>query len=76
MGSKYPILTPHQTIKVLKKLGFDKISQKGSHVKYRKINDQTKRTVIIPMHNEIAKGTLKSILQQANIELDKFLDLL
>ena len=27
---------------------------------------------IIPMHYEIAKGTLKSILEQADIELDLF----
>lgn len=43
------------------KLGFCKISQKGSHVKY--INEETKRVFIIPMHYEIAKGTLKSILE-------------
>jgi len=29
---------------------------------------------IIPMHSEIAKGTLKSILEQADIELDLFLN--
>lgn len=29
---------------------------------------------VIPMHNEIAKGTLKSILEQANIELEDFLN--
>ena len=28
---------------------------------------------IIPMHYEIARGTLKSILEQADIELDQFL---
>lgn len=31
------------------------------------------RVVIIPNHTEIAKGTLKSILNQAGIELDDFL---
>lgn len=31
------------------------------------------RTVIIPNHNEIAKGTLKSILEQAGLTLDDFL---
>ena len=54
-----------------KKLGFYKISQKGSHAKY--INQKTGRIFIIPMHNEIAKGTLKSILEQADIKLEHFL---
>jgi predicted RNA binding protein YcfA (HicA-like mRNA interferase family) len=33
-------------------------------------------TAIIPMHNSVAKGTLKSILTQTNIELEEFLKLL
>jgi len=32
--------------------------------------------VIIPMHYEIAKGTLKSILEQAGIALEEFLKIL
>jgi len=71
MSSKYPILPPEKIIKVMKKLGFYKISQKGSHAKY--INDKTGKIFIIPMYSEIAKGTLKSILEQADIELEEFL---
>ena len=71
MSSKYPVLSPNQIIRTMKKFGFYKISQKGSHAKF--INDSTEKIFIIPMHNEIAKGTLKSILEQADIELDVFL---
>jgi len=74
MSSKYPVLPPNQIINALSKIGFEKISQKGSHVKYK--NLITQRTFIIPMHKEIAKGTLKSILEQADIELEIFLNLL
>ena len=55
----------------MNKFGFEKCSQKGSHAKY--INYQTGKIFIIPMHSEIAKGTLKSILEQADIELEEFL---
>lgn len=72
MSSKYPILPPLKVIKTLRKLGFEKVSQKGSHAKYR--NYTTGKVYIIPMHDEIAKGTLKSILEQADIELDLFLE--
>lgn len=71
MSSKYPILPPKKIIKILKKFEFKKISQKGSHAKYK--NFDTGRTFIIPMHPEIASGTLKSILEQANVELSEFL---
>lgn len=71
MSSKYPVLPPLKIIKTFEKLGFEKVSQKGSHVKYK--NYLTGKVYIIPMHKEIAKGTLKNILEQADIELDLFL---
>jgi predicted RNA binding protein YcfA (HicA-like mRNA interferase family) len=75
MGSKYPILPPKTIIKILKKLGFSEVSQKGSHLKLKKESPK-KLVVIIPMHDEIAKGTLKSILEQANLDIDHFLEFL
>ena len=74
MSSKYPVLPPNEIINALSKLGFEKISQKGSHAKYK--NQITQRVFIIPMHKEIAKGTLKSILEQADVKLEIFLNLL
>ena len=56
-----------ELIKILKKLGFSKISQRGSHLKMRGIIDGKLQTVIIPMHKEISVGTLSSILRQANL---------
>lgn len=75
MGSKYPILPPSDIIKAIRKIGFYKVSQKGSHIKYRKDGEPT-RTVIIPMHSEVARGTLQSILEQAGITLTEFKELL
>lgn len=75
MSSKYPILSPQEIIKALRKMGFYKVSQKGSHVKYRKDGNPT-RVFIIPIHNEIARGTLQSILEQAGITIEDFKQLL
>ncbi len=72
MSSKYPILPPHKIIFILQKFGFVKVSQKGSHAKYR--NNFTNKVCIIPMHNEVARGTLKSILEQADITIEDFLN--
>ena len=70
MPSKYPVLKPSEIIRVLEKYGFKFVKQKGSHIKY----SNGWKIVIIPNHSEIAKGTLKSILKQANIDLDDFLN--
>ncbi len=72
MPSKYPILKPSEIVQFLEKYGFKFIKQKGSHMKF--FNGY--KTVIIPNHNEIAKGTLKSILNQADIDISTLLDYL
>jgi len=55
---------------VLQKIGFQMISQKGSHGKFR---NTIGRTVILPMNKkEIPFGTFKSILRQAGIDLESF----
>ena len=69
---KYPILKPNEIISVLSRKGFYFKSQKGSHAKYTNGNF----TVIIPMHDTVARGTLKSILIQANIDIEEFMKLL
>ncbi len=68
MPSKYPVLSSAEVIQRLEAFGFTYVSQKGSHRKYSK----GYKTVIVPMHSEIAKGTLKSILKQADLSLEQF----
>lgn len=54
-------------IKVLQKRDFIFISQKGSHVKFRKVGSPV-LTVIVPAgKKEIPFGTFKSIMRQADL---------
>lgn len=58
-------------IKKLRKLGFVfRRSTGGSHEVWW--NEKTKKTCVVPHHKEIKSGTLRSILQQAGIDVDKF----
>lgn len=60
-------------MRALVKVGFVEISQKGSH---RKLRHEAGRTVIVPMHRELAPGTLRSILRQADLAVETFIELL
>jgi len=60
-------------VRALAKVGFSEVSQRGSHLKLR---DSTGKTVIIPMHRELARGTLRSILRQADLSVEAFIELL
>ena len=54
-----------ELIKILSKKGFEIYSRKGSHVKL--ISIQRNAKTIVPMHKEISKGTLNSIIKQAKL---------
>ena len=59
-------------VKVLQAKGFIYISQKGSHVKFRKFGNPT-LTVIIPANRkEMPHGTFRSILRQADLKEEEF----
>ncbi len=60
-------ITPKEMVKILEKNGFEKISQKGSHLKMR--NEKAGISVIVPMHSkDIPQGTEKAILKQAGLK--------
>ena len=74
MSNKLTTLSGRQIVKNFRKLGYEKISQKGSHIKMK--NDMTESVVIIPDHKEVDRWTLKTILKQADISEQAFMDCL
>jgi predicted RNA binding protein YcfA (HicA-like mRNA interferase family) len=57
----------------LHRAGFLKVSQRGSHIKLRSTDGA--KIVIVPPHAEIAVGTMRSILRQAGLSVEEFLQL-
>jgi predicted RNA binding protein YcfA (HicA-like mRNA interferase family) len=57
----------------LGKVGYSQLSQRGSHVK---LGNDAGRTAIVPMHRELASGTLRSVLRQAGLTVEEFIELL
>ena len=64
-----PILRPEQIIKGLEGNGFRFVKQRGSHRKYKKDG----KTAIVPMHYEVARGTLSSMLEQADLDIEQLI---
>lgn len=60
-------MTPQEMIKLLKKNGFEIISQNGSHVKLK--NAEAGKTIIVPYHSkDLKKGLEQAILKQAGLK--------
>jgi len=64
-----PGVSGQRTVAALKKLGFVKLRQKGSHVILRR----GERGRVVPMHREINPWTLNGVLRQAGVEPAEFL---
>lgn len=73
MTPKLPRLTAKELVSALKKLGFYEHHQKGSHLILK--HPVKSCRVTVPMHSgKILKlGTLKSILEEADISVDDIL---
>ena len=73
---KLPSVSGERVVRALKRAGFVQLRQKGSHVSLeRKIDGKIWKTVV-PMHSELAKGTLADILKQCGLTVAEFLELL
>lgn len=67
------IFSGKQVVKILcREFGFYFVSQKGSHVKLRKKVGAEEITTIVPLHKELAPGTLKGVLKLAQIDEKSF----
>lgn len=60
-------MTPKQMVKLLKKNGFEIVSQNGSLIKMR--HNATGRQTEVPMHSkDLKKGLENAILKQAGLK--------
>jgi len=79
---KLPRVKASAVIRALERLGFVQIRQKGSHIVMKKRvfleTDPPEETEIgcaVPLHQKtLAVGTLKSILKQAGVTVEEFIE--
>lgn len=73
---KLPVVSGLQVIKILSKIGFERLDQHGSHVILQRKNADGKVTkTVVPLHSELATGTLLSIIKQTGLSRDEFIEL-
>jgi len=70
--AKLPILSGKELIRALEKDGFQVVRQKGSHVSLQKGTYKT----VVPLHDELAKGTLLGILKQCGLSRENLVNLI
>ncbi len=75
MPPKLPQISGEEAIRVLRRLGFVVVRQRGSHVLLRRQDADSKEeiTCVVPLHRGLAIGTLRGILRQARVTPEKFM---
>jgi predicted RNA binding protein YcfA (HicA-like mRNA interferase family) len=68
-----PVISGSDAIRALTRAGFFFVLQKGSHVRMKKQLPDTTLNVTIPLHNELDRMTLRSIIKAAELTEDEFL---
>ncbi|MEI8232225.1 MAG: type II toxin-antitoxin system HicA family toxin [bacterium] len=74
---KLPVISAQILIRVLLKIGFTIISQRGSHIKLRRVSGRKIQMVIVPNHKILKPGTLRNgILKAIDLSVDELNKLL
>ena len=71
---KLPRVSGLEAIHALERLGFVRVRQRGSHVIMVKNTPDGKIGFPVPLHDELASGTLRSILRLAKVSVEDFID--
>ncbi len=67
-----PVLKPREVVRLLKKLQFQEVRQKGSHKQYRHVDG---RATTVPFHKgrDISPILLRQIAKDIGLTVDEFI---
>lgn len=71
---KLPVLSGNDTVKILITLGYSYIRTSGDHAILKKETQNSKIVIPVPLHKELAIGTLNSIIKQTGLKREEFLE--
>ena len=74
--TKLPRIPSALAIRALKRAHFYEYHRSGSHIQLRHLNNSNLRITIPFQKKDLSPKTLKSILKQARLSIDEFIDLL
>jgi predicted RNA binding protein YcfA (HicA-like mRNA interferase family) len=67
-------VSEQEAIRALERLGFVQVRQRGSHVVLKKQTPEGEVGCVMPLHRELAIGTLRSVLKQAKVTPVEFIE--
>jgi predicted RNA binding protein YcfA (HicA-like mRNA interferase family) len=72
--AKLPVCSGLEAVRAFERAGWQRDRQRGSHVTL--IKPQSEVVLTVPLHAEIARGTLRTLLRKAGLSSEEFTTLL
>jgi predicted RNA binding protein YcfA (HicA-like mRNA interferase family) len=63
-----------EAVRALERLGFASVRQRGAHVVLKRQTPEGEIGCVVPLHRELAIGTLRGILKQARVTPEEFME--
>lgn len=77
MRRRLPSLRAAQVMRALERAGLMQVRSKGSHKVFQHPHDPARRTIVSDHRGkDVPQGTLRSIIDQAGLTVEEFLDIL
>ena len=64
---RLPVVSGRKLLATLKRAGFVEMRRKGDHVSLKRRTPRRVYKTVVPLHDEVARGTLRDILNQAGL---------
>ena len=75
MSPKLPVVSGEEAVKAFRKIGYEIVRQRGTHLRLRDLDNTNHKPLTIPLHQELKPGLLRKLLRDANISVKDFMEL-
>ena len=69
-----PVISGRVMVRAFEKDGWQMVRQRGSHMAL--VKNGSFATLVVPDHKEIARGTLRSLIRNSGLTVERFISLL
>jgi predicted RNA binding protein YcfA (HicA-like mRNA interferase family) len=76
MSQRLPRISGEAVVKVLTKLGYNVVRQKGSHLRLKDPDNPSHKPITVPLHKSIKPGLLRKIIKDADLSVKEFIEYL
>ena len=69
---KLPVVSGREAVEAFKKIGYQVVRRKGSHIRLRDEANEKHRPLTVPDHKTLKAGLLRRLIRDADLTVEEF----